>query len=351
MNDNNNDENIYLLLLMKIVIFVIFVIFAIFAILAILAILVILYKKNPKNKKNIEQFKLNTDTYDIVIQSANQDTRLSTTYIPPLSIPKKIWAFWDGDELPETVQLCVQSWKVKNPSYSVIILSKKSLKDYLPDVDFTKIKHISDSVARFSDMIRLFILEKYGGIWCDASIICLEPFDTWLIPSNNIFDFIGFYIDSFTDPRFKSFSPVIESWFLACPPNSLFIKDWLAEFLRISSFETVGDYVKDIQSDTNTQKIDGLEYLSIHVACQKVLQKNLGKYNIALFKAEDTAFKYLTQSAWNSQQSIHNIINCASENIKKPELLVPILKLRGCERGVFEKIPNKNEIFKFLLNS
>ena len=306
----------------------------VFIILFILFIL--FYRKNKENFSTLTH-------YDILIQN--------TTHVPHLCIPKKIWAFWDGDELPPVVQLCIQSWKVKNPSYSVIILSKKTLKEYLPEVDFAKMKHINSSVTKFSDMVRLCILEKYGGIWCDASIICIEPFDSWLVRLDNTFDFIGFYIDSFTLSHFKHFSPVIENWFFACPPNSLFIKDWLSEFSRISSFERVGEYVNNVQNDNvNTQKISGLEYLSMHVACQKILQKNLGKYNIALFKAEDSALKYLSDQDWDTQKSIHNIANCALKNIKKPELLVPIIKLRSPERNLMSTMPNHEQkyIFKFL---
>jgi hypothetical protein len=238
------------------------------------------------------------------------------------NIPKKIWTYWDNDNLPDIIVKCIDTWKKQNPNYEIIVLSKQNLSKYLPDVDFSKIKHI-DSATRFSDMVRLHVLAKYGGIWSDASIICLKPYDSWIpnMQSKSNAEFVGFYIDGFTLPQFKEKSPVIESWFLACVKDSRIVNDWLNEFL---------------------QKINSPVYLSIHVACQKILQNGLNKpYSFELLKAEDTAYKYLIQNDWNSQNAVKNIINCAKSKANKKNcsfLDSPIIKLRSNERNEIEKI-------------
>jgi mannosyltransferase OCH1-like enzyme len=78
----------------------------------------------------------------------------------------------------EVVEKCVESWKFYNPSYKVVILNKSNCRHYIDD-DIDSIKHGKDSMARFSDYVRLCVLAKYGGFWIDASIICHHPF-TWL---------------------------------------------------------------------------------------------------------------------------------------------------------------------------
>jgi hypothetical protein len=252
------------------------------------------------------------------------------------------------------------SWKEKNPSYEIILLTKNNISFYLPEVDFKKIKHIDDSIQRFSDMVRLFILEKYGGVWCDSSTICLKPFSKWLTNKSKYLDFIGFYVDLLTIPELKEKSPVIENWFFACPPHSKFIKDWLQEFLRISLFPTVDDYVKNVRGENVKDKILIPEYLSMHIACQKILQENVGKYKISLFRAEDTAFKYLVKNDWDSKKAIDKIKYCflnSSDHCQSysgycDEIRVPIIKLRGGERNEFEKFSKKTKdlIFSFILN-
>lgn len=255
-----------------------------------------------------------------------------------LSIPRKIWTFWDNENIPDVVQKCIYTWKKYNPHYEIVVLNKKNVNNYL-DVDFSKIKHISDSPARYSDMVRLHILSKYGGIWCDASIICMKPYDSWIpdLQSNSDAEFVGFYIDSFTLPEMKESSPVIESWFFACKENSIMVNDWLKEFLRISDYDTVEQYVDSVKGEgVNIQKITSPAYLSIHVACQKVLQKGPNRpYKFALLKAEDTAFKYLTKNDWDSEKSIKNILDCKNDNkeVDNCDLLhTPIIKMRGSER-------------------
>jgi len=267
-------------------------------------------------------------------------------------IPKKIWTFWDNDDIPEIIQKCIHTWKKHNPNYEITVVNKSNLSEYLPDVDFSKIKHIENSPQKYSDMVRLHLLAKYGGIWSDASIICLKPYDSW-IPDmqensqNGTAEFVGFYIDSFTLPQFKENSPVIENWFFACTEGSKMVNDWLNEFLRISDYDTVQQYVDAVKADdVNIQNIPSPTYLSMHVACQKILQKGVNRpYIFELLKAEDTAFKYLTQNEWDSKRAIQNILDCKdsdsdlNSNKERCEFLdSPIIKMRGDERITMEKM-------------
>jgi hypothetical protein len=259
-----------------------------------------------------------------------------------LSIPRKIWTFWDDENIPNVVQKYIATWKKYNPDHEIVVLNKTNLNNYL-DVDFSKIKHISHSPTRYSDMVRLYILSKYGGIWCDASIICMKPFDSWIfdLQSNSDAEFVGFYIDGFTLPEFKESSPVIESWFFACKENSIMVNDWLKEFLRISDYDTIEQYVESVKDEgVNIQKITSPAYLAIHVACQKVLQKGPNRpYKFAVLKAEDTAFKYLTKNNWDSEKAVKNILDCKDDNkrVDNCELLdTPIIKMRGLERKAMD---------------
>jgi hypothetical protein len=263
-----------------------------------------------------------------------------------IEIPKKIWTFWDNDNIPEIVQKCINTWKKYNPTYEITVLTKSTLFKYLPDVDFSKIKHIENSPEKYSDMVRLHILAKYGGIWSDASIICLKSYDSWIPDKQSVSnaEFIGFYIDSFTLPEFKENSPVIENWFFACSKGSKMVNDWLKEFLRISEYDTVEKYVDAVKAEgVNIQNISSPTYLSMHVACQKILQKGANKpYKFSVLKAEDTAFKYLTQNEWDSKRAIQNILDCKDDSKKEKEncnfLDSPIIKMRGLERKEMEKM-------------
>jgi hypothetical protein len=258
-------------------------------------------------------------------------------------IPKKVWTFWDSANPPEIVNKCIQTWRKHNPNYEIILLNKENILEYLPEVDFSKIKHIhGNSIEKFADMVRIHILSKYGGIWSDASIICLKPFDSWIpqLQEKKNAEFVGFYIDSFTFPEYKEKSPVVENWFFACVQNCSFVKDWLNEFLKISDFDSLDDYVENVKAQgINLQNISGTSYLSMHVACQKVLQQPGANYRIELLKAEDSAFNYLTKNDWKTNDAIRNLLDCKEPDKKGLDcdfLKSPIIKLRGHERREIE---------------
>jgi len=248
-------------------------------------------------------------------------------------IPKIIWTYWDGDP-PDFVNHCIKSWKHYNDDHVVRVLNKENLSTYLPDVDFSKMKHI-DNPTRFSDMVRLHVLAKFGGIWTDASIICNESFD-WIhkIQNDKGCEFVGYYLEAFTLPEYNNKSKVIESWFFACIKGSKFVNEWCNEFSKISDYDDINKYVDSVKSEgVSIQKIDVPDYLTIHVSAQKVLQKaDENEYNIYLLKAEDTAYKYLVDNDWNSEKAVNDGI------LGKKYLDSKIIKLRGGERNIISKL-------------
>lgn len=189
-------------------------------------------------------------------------------------IPKKIWTFWDSENLPITVKNCLKTWAFFNLDYEIIVLNKNNLKQYLT-IDIEKLRHSSDSPARFSDFVRLLIASKYGGIWLDASTICTQSFSEWIHEiSNSETEFIGWYSSQFTN---KKQYPVIESWAFACTKGSKFVKKW-------NNYKTVGKYIDHLEDKLGVDfqlitKYDDIEYLAIHASAQKVMQHD--KYSLS----------------------------------------------------------------------
>ncbi len=87
----------------------------------------------------------------------------------------KLWICWlQGIEgAPELVKTCINSVKKAYPEKEIIIITEDNLKDYieLPDYILEKRKKGVISNAHFSDIIRLALLVKHGGLWCDASVL------------------------------------------------------------------------------------------------------------------------------------------------------------------------------------
>ncbi|RUV06877.1 hypothetical protein EOA60_15505 [Mesorhizobium sp. M1A.F.Ca.IN.020.06.1.1] len=135
-------------------------------------------------------------------------------------IPRIVWILWlQGLETaPAIVRASVNSWERVNPDWTIQILSRKSLGDFLPEVDDPKsILSMSHPDATYSDIIRIELLSRYGGVWVDATCFCLQPLSRWLdgVTSENFFAF-----ERPTPTR------MLSSWFLAASQSSYIIHEW-----------------------------------------------------------------------------------------------------------------------------
>lgn len=262
-------------------------------------------------------------------------------------IPKAIWMYWDDDLRPELIQASIDRITKLNPTYSVRVLSHSTLKDFLPDLIFDE--HIYLPIANKSDIIRLNLLYKYGGIWLDSSVLFFEDL-SWLekIARKKEYDLIGFYNDDSTiDFRY----PVIESWFLCTPPNNSFIKAWRDELdllRQLGSAEYFSRLQKREDYNEIKQRIVRPEYLLIYLAMQIVIREN-NQYNFYLRSLLSSAFMYHKESEWNALKVAVNLL------IKNaPSRLPPLIKLTSHCRSEINwfirmHLYNKNSILKKIL--
>jgi len=91
---------------------------------------------------------------------------------------KIMWAYWDSglEGMPELCRYSVQSWKVHNPNWRVIILDDHNYKEYVSVSDLPT-TFFSLKVQHRSDLLRLAVLLRYGGIYMDASTLVFKSFD------------------------------------------------------------------------------------------------------------------------------------------------------------------------------
>lgn len=243
------------------------------------------------------------------------------------NIPKKIWSYWHDTNLPKFVQICIQSWKKYNPDYEIVVLNKDAVKQYvhIPE-NINNHPNFNDSIQRYTDLVRLYVLEEHGGVWLDASILMKKPLD--VIFEKKPGDFYAYYIDEFTEN--KNY-PVIENWFFACEKGCPFVNAWKEEFLRLKDYENVTEYVKDTTKTVDKQKILWPEYLAMHVSAQKVLQ--IDKYpldKLVLYRAEDEPLYYFEKSGWDYEKSVQ--MTCDESD----KINVPFLKFVNPQRNIIE---------------
>lgn len=88
---------------------------------------------------------------------------------------KIIWVCWlQGIEnAPKLVQVCVDSIKRYSGEYKVVELTEENIPDYITLPAYIWEKYHAGIISRthFSDVLRLALLNEYGGIWIDATTL------------------------------------------------------------------------------------------------------------------------------------------------------------------------------------
>lgn len=153
---------------------------------------------------------------------------LLTPYSPEENT-KIIWMYWNTPlaDAPEVVRLGYQSWKSFNPGYKVVLLNDQTLEDQL-GFNFNTVFDISNirlTLANRADLLRIYLLSQYGGIWVDATSFCLRPIESWLPSISQKCDFFAFRQQ---DVR----SRPIEVWFMHAIKGSPIIKNTLQLFIN-----------------------------------------------------------------------------------------------------------------------
>lgn len=198
-----------------------------------------------------------------------------------------IWTFWDGNP-PELVLRCIESMRLQNPARPLIVVSKATLPLFLSSEDYPMFHGRRDAPDDFScpqylaDWVRLVLLEKYGGIWFDASVICTNAVESWYTSTRASGDSSANKITMF--PMHAN-SNVHGNWAMAVDkPGHPLLRAWRHELCRI--FNEVGPrqipmlYCKQAFVDHpnlvelwNYPSPPPLPYLWVYLALQVVLQK------------------------------------------------------------------------------
>ncbi len=102
---------------------------------------------------------------------------------------KIIWQYWGQgiqSDLPHIVKLCFSSVDQFKADYQVIRLDESNIKDYLdlPDFVWDKRNNSKFKHAFFADLIRLALLNVYGGVWLDATILLTAPIESEILDAD-----------------------------------------------------------------------------------------------------------------------------------------------------------------------
>lgn len=85
-----------------------------------------------------------------------------------------VWVFWwqGKEQMPLMVAKCIERIKVAFPERTFHLITKDNYKSFV-DIGnhiVQKLKEEKITVTFFSDVLRVNLLAKHGGVWCDATL-------------------------------------------------------------------------------------------------------------------------------------------------------------------------------------
>lgn len=259
----------------------------------------LLSKLRKKYKKSIQNF---CNSFDFKIEHRNSET---------------IWMCWlQGIEnAPSLVQECYESVKRNIPSKKIIVITEKNYTDYVKFPDYIQEKIDRGIITRthFSDLLRLELLNRYGGTWIDATVYISDNQIPGYMLASDLFMF------QVLKPGLDGHAVGISSWFITACSNhpillltqKLLYEYWrnhnrlvdyflLHDFLQLSIEAFPNEWAKVIPFSSSLPHIFLLRIFdeydeSVWDAVRKMtpIHKLTYKFDSELTKKENTYYKRL----------------------------------------------------------
>lgn len=91
---------------------------------------------------------------------------------------RTVWVFWWQGEaaMPKLVKKCFDSVNENMKDWEIVLLTEQNYLEYttFPDYILEKLKSGMITLPHFSDLLRLELLIRYGGLWLDATVLCIS---------------------------------------------------------------------------------------------------------------------------------------------------------------------------------
>lgn len=139
---------------------------------------------------------------------------------------KHIFLLWlqGWENAPWLSKQVAESWKMNNPDWKINYIDLENLKDYVNDIDYIYDTDKTITPQAKSDIIRLSLLKNHGGIWADATMLCMQPLDHWV---DETVEKIGMWMYRGGGYRGKlPHSWGWASWFIVAKKNNEIINKW-----------------------------------------------------------------------------------------------------------------------------
>lgn len=152
-------------------------------------------------------------------------------------LERVVWLLWfqGADRAPEAVRRTLASWERANPGWDVRLLDESTVREWV-DVEVLDGPRLEwlDRQHR-SDLVRLSLLRRHGGVWADATCLCVQPLGRWI---DGVVSPSGFFAFTYVEdvPQRPTLRPSnrspIANWFLAARKQNHIVENLFERLMR-----------------------------------------------------------------------------------------------------------------------
>ena len=206
------------------------------------------------------------EKYSALIKKHSQAV-INEETCPPVQEYQIYFCWLQGEEnLPPLVRCCYNSFKKHAGRYKVVFIDEKNFSNYVDIAPHIIDKFRAGKISRthFSDVLRVNLLERHGGLWLDSTILVTEPLENhkefW---EANYFTQKFYHDKSPLNPFVKSFgcyisyarwAGFIQGTAILHNPFFVFEKEFYEEYWRDFDKPVVYDFM-DIITDLAYENI------------------------------------------------------------------------------------------------
>ena len=172
---------------------------------------------------------------DKPIYSSVNETKVSSAE-PPV-----IWIYWNDDSyMPQMVKNLINQIREHSNGAKVVVVTEETVTDYVQfdDVVWRKYKEGKISLTHFSDLLRVSLLYRYGGVYMDSTLWLIRPLPK-CVTDSDFYTYRSDDVDETNASRARW-----SSFFIACHKGNLMMKAALDVFVEYwHRYDYLVDYV------------------------------------------------------------------------------------------------------------
>jgi len=187
-----------------------------------------------------------------------------------MSINKQIFILWlqGWENAPWLQKQVAKSWEINNPEWKVEYIDFNNLKNYVSDIDYIYDESKNITAQSKSDIIRLSLLKNHGGVWADATLLCMQPLDHWIEEALKSY---GFWMYRGAAGGQMDNTEGCAAWFIISKKDNYLIREWknkCDEYWNIHDSAHIYYWVDSLFKECfETNEKFKLEWLSIESIC------------------------------------------------------------------------------------